>query len=114
RISLPTVLLQENIARIKVPWEVCPNCPQPEWITAIAIDPLTGVVLGRGLIDQKGDGEIDLGDFRGKNVLVRVASPDGSTQQAAAIETDGDGDGIPDSRDNCVAVPNKSQTDTDG
>lgn len=33
---------------------------------------------------------------------------------APATEPDGDGDGIPDSADNCPAVPNPDQTDTDG
>jgi len=112
------VLLQGAIAKIKVPVQpgclTCPPGPKPEWVTAIALDPTTGEVLGRGLIDDNGDGSIDLGAFQGKNVLVRVASPDGATTQAAAEETDTDGDGIPDSRDNCILVPNKDQLDTDG
>ncbi|MDO9236845.1 MAG: C25 family cysteine peptidase [Aquabacterium sp.] len=118
KFSIPSVLLQGAIAKIKVPIDPgCLTCPpnllRPEWITAIAINPTTGEVLGRGLIDEKGDGSVDLGDFRGNNVLIRVASPDGATTQAAAIETDTDGDGIPDSRDNCALVPNKTQLDTD-
>jgi hypothetical protein len=119
KFAVPSVILQGNIAKIKVPSQPgCLTCPpnlaKPEWITAIAMNPKTGEVLGRGLVDENGDGSIDLGDFKGSNVLVRVASPDGATTQAAAIETDTDGDGIPDSRDNCILVPNKDQLDSDG
>ncbi|MFT3858450.1 MAG: C25 family cysteine peptidase [Aquabacterium sp.] len=120
KISIPQIFLEGVTVKIKVPWEpVCLTCPperiaKPEWITAIALDPKTGAILGRGLIDDKGEGSIDLGDVKPENVIVRVGSPDGTTQQAAAIETDSDGDGVPDSRDNCVLVPNKSQLDTDG
>lgn len=119
KFTIPIVVLQSNLAKIKVGVQPgCLTCPpelaSPEWVTAIAMDPSTGAVLGRGLIDGNGEGTIDLGDFKGKNVLVRVASPDGSVSQAAAIETDTDGDGVPDSRDNCVAVPNPTQLDTDG
>ena len=119
KFSLPIITLQGNIAKVKVPSQPgCLTCPpnlgKPEWITAIAIDPATGGAIGRGLIDDNGDGSIDLGDFKGNNVWIRVGSPDGATTQAAAIETDSDGDGIPDSRDNCILVPNKDQLDTDG
>jgi hypothetical protein len=119
KFSLPSVILQGHIAQVKVPWDKgCLTCPpnlaKPEWITAIAIDPATGGVIGRGLVDDNGDGSIDLGDFKGDNVWVRVGSPDGATTQAAAIETDSDGDGVPDSRDNCIYVPNREQLDTDG
>jgi hypothetical protein len=118
KFGIPVVILQGAIAKIKVPVQpgclTCPPGPKPEWVTAIAMDPLSGEVLGRGLIDDNGEGSIDLGAFQGKNVLVRVASPDGATTQAAAQETDTDGDGIPDSRDNCIFVPNKDQLDTDG
>jgi hypothetical protein len=119
KFGLVSVLLQENIVKLKVPFEpVCLTCPperfKPEWITAIAINPATGEILGRGLIDDNGEGSIDLGEFTGKNVLIRVGSPDGATTQAAAIETDSDGDGVPDSRDNCAKVANKTQVDTDG
>ncbi|HEX5355562.1 MAG TPA: C25 family cysteine peptidase [Aquabacterium sp.] len=119
KFSIPIITLESNLARIKVPFQpgclTCPpNMPKPEWITAIAIDPLTGGTVGRGLIDDNGNGSIDLGDFKGNNVWIRVGSPDGATTQAASTETDSDGDGIPDSRDNCIYVPNKSQLDTDG
>lgn len=118
KFGLPFVALQGNIVKLKVPIDTgCLTCPperiRPEWITAIAMDPATREVIGRGLIDDQGEGSIDLGDFTGKNVLVRVGSPDGATSQVAAVETDADGDSVPDSRDNCIAVPNKAQTDSD-
>lgn len=119
KFSIPIITLESNLAKIKVPFQPgCLTCPpnlaKPEWITAIAIDPLTGGTVGRGLIDDNGNGSIDLGDFKGNNVWVRVGSPDGATTQAAATEADTDGDGVPDSRDNCILVPNREQLDTDG
>jgi len=120
KFGFPFVALEGKLAKIKVPVQPgCLTCPpeleSPEWVTVVAFDPKTRLELGRGLINADGVGEIDLGDdFKGDNVLVRVASPDGSTTQAAAKETDTDGDGVPDSRDNCVAVSNKEQLDTDG
>ena len=118
KFGRPSVFLQGNIATIKVPVQpgclTCPpELPKPEWITVVAFDPKTGQELGRGLLDDNGSGQIDLGEFSGENVMVRVASPDGSSSQAAVKETDADGDGIPDSSDNCTLVPNKTQVDTD-
>ncbi|MDO9006363.1 MAG: C25 family cysteine peptidase [Aquabacterium sp.] len=120
KFGLPFVALEKTLVKIKVPVQPgCLTCPpelaSPEWITVVAFDPKTGLELGRGLINGDGVGEIDLGDdFKGDNVMVRVASPDGASTQAAAKETDSDSDTVPDSRDNCVAVPNKEQQDTDG
>lgn len=115
KFGLPWITLKASIATIKVPVEPgCRTCPPPEWITAVAYDPRTGLELGRGIVDTEGNGSIDLGDFKGDNVVVRVASPDGASAQAAVKETDTDGDGVPDSRDNCVGVANKEQQDTDG
>ncbi|MES2091161.1 MAG: C25 family cysteine peptidase [Pseudomonadota bacterium] len=119
KFGIPVVVLQGNIAKIKVPVQpgclTCPpELPKPEWITVVAFDPKSGLELGRALVDDNGDGQIDLGEFKGDNVMVRVASPDGASIQAAAQETDTDGDGIPDSRDNCTLVSNKDQKDTDG
>jgi len=82
-------------------------------ITAVLINPKTGEVIGRGLIDAQGNATIDLNGFTG-NFLVRVGSGDGVTQQAALVETDADDDGVPDSRDNCVNVKNADQRDSDG
>ncbi|MBC7699133.1 MAG: thrombospondin type 3 repeat-containing protein [Massilia sp.] len=116
----PIFTLEQTLVKIKVPVQPgCLTCPPelvpPEWVTVVAFEPKTGLELGRGLLNADGVGEIDLGDgFKGDNVLVRVASPDGASTQAAVIETDSDGDGVPDSSDNCVAVPNKEQQDTDG
>lgn len=112
------VAVEGSLARIKVPVQPgCLTCPpelaRPEWITAVAFDPKTGRELGRGLLSDDGAGTIDLGDWKG-DILVRVASPDGASAQAASKEVDSDGDGVFDSRDNCVAVPNKEQMDTDG
>jgi hypothetical protein len=117
--SIPSVLLQGQLAQIKVPVKLgCLTCPPeqggPEWVTAVALDPATGATLGRSLVSPEGTATIDLGKFTGKNVWVRIGSPDGSSTQAAAIETDTDKDGVPDSRDNCSAIPNPSQLDTDG
>ncbi|HIV71908.1 MAG TPA: thrombospondin type 3 repeat-containing protein [Candidatus Aquabacterium excrementipullorum] len=115
KISFPWVTIKGALATVKVNIEpVCRDCPPPEWISAVAFDPKTGAELGRGIVDNEGNGTIDLGDFKGDNVVVRVASPDGSTTQAAVTETDTDGDGVPDSRDNCILVANKDQLDTDG
>lgn len=105
-----------NKARINVPIE-CLNCPtgnaRPELITAVAFDPESGRLIGRALINSDGNGEIDLGNWRG-NFWVRVGSGDGRSQQAARDETDTDGDGVPDSRDNCVLKANANQRDSDG
>ena len=120
KFSLPIFTLEKTLVKIKVPVQpgclTCPpELPQPEWVTVVAFEPKTGVELGRTLLNVDGVGEIDLCDgFKGDNVLVRVASPDGASTQAAIKETDSDGDTVPDSRDNCVAVPNKEQQDTDG
>jgi hypothetical protein len=117
--AIPSVFLKGQQAVIQVPIQNgCLTCPPekggPEWVTAVAIDPATGGVLGRGLVNTDGAATIDLGKFTGDNVWVRIASPDGSSTQAAAVDKDSDGDGVPDSRDNCILVPNKDQTDTDG
>ena len=106
--------LQERVF-IKVPVQ-CLSCPKPEFpelITAVLTEPISGRVLGRTVIDNEGNGSVDLGGFKG-NFWVRVGSGDGRSQQAALQETDTDGDGIPDSRDNCISVPNANQKDSDG
>ncbi len=117
--SFPTITVSEvrGTAFINVPRQPCTGCPQnlpgPEMVTAVAIDPASGRVLGRTLINVDGNGSIALGNFTG-NFIVRVASGDGTSQQAALLETDADRDGIPDSRDNCSAVANADQRDADG
>jgi hypothetical protein len=117
--AVPIVSIEGRIAKVRVPIKQgCLTCPPeqggPEWVTAVALDPATGQQIGRTLLNEKGEGSIDLAKFIGNNVWVRIASPDGSAAQAAAIEKDSDGDGIPDSQDNCILVPNKDQLDTDG
>jgi hypothetical protein len=120
KFGLPIFTLEKTLVKIKVPVEPgCKTCPpelfNPEWVTVVAFDPKTRLELGRGVLNVDGVGEIDLGEgFKGDNVLVRVASPDGASTQAAVKETDTDGDGVPDSRDNCIAVSNKDQLDIDG
>ena len=117
KFGIPWVSVKGALATIRVPVEPgCRTCPQvlPEWVAVVVFDPKSGRELGRGLLNADGTGTVDLGDWDGGNVLVRVSSPDGATTQAAAEETDTDGDGVPDSRDNCVAVVNKDQLDTDG
>ena len=74
----------------------------PEMVTVVAIDPKTGRQVGRTLLNADGNGSIDLGGFTG-NFIVRVASGEAPSQRALE-ETDTDGDGIPDSRDNCINV----------
>lgn len=118
KFGVINVVLEASIARIRVPIQPgCLTCPpelqRPEWITAVVFDPKTGRELARGLLNQDGIGSIDLGGWKG-DVLVRVASPDGASAQAASKETDADGDGVPDSQDNCLAVANKTQLDSDG
>jgi hypothetical protein len=119
RLSKPWVLppfkfelVRERVI-IKLPPEPCLNCPRPEWLAAVAFEPKTGQIIGRTLLDDGGNGEIDLGGYKGP-VWVRVSSPDGNAMQAADREEDSDGDGVPDSRDNCIAVPNRDQLDSDG
>ncbi|MEY4763459.1 MAG: hypothetical protein RI907_132 [Pseudomonadota bacterium] len=118
KFLLPSVFLQGQTAIIKLPVTGCLTCPPekggPEWVSIVVLDPATGAVIGRGLPNSDGMASIDLGSFKGDNVWVRVSSPDGTTTQAAAKEVDTDGDGIPDSRDNCTLVPNAKQEDTDG
>lgn len=112
-IGILKQLLNVIQIQIPIPEPPCLSCPRPELITAVAIDPVSGRLLGRTLIDDNGNGAIDVGNFRG-NVWVRVASPDGATTQAAVNETDEDGDAVPDSRDNCTKVSNRNQLDSDG
>ena len=106
----------QGVAQIRVPVQ-CLSCPpaalRPELITIVAFDPQTGRQIGRGLLDEEGNGNIDLKGWN-SNFWVRVGSGDGRSQQAALTEVDTDGDGIPDSRDNCVAVKNADQRDSDG
>jgi len=117
--NLSTVNLSvlRGTAFINVARQPCLGCPQnmapPEMVTAVAIDPSNGRLIGRTLINADGNGSIDLGGFGG-NFIVRVASADGTSQQVARTETDTDGDGVPDSRDNCTLVPNPDQRDSDG
>lgn len=115
RFAVLDIAVLEGIAVLKlpIPEPPCRGCPFPELITAVAIDPKTGRAIGRTLIDDKGNGEIDLGGFKG-NFWVRVGSPDGISTQAALDETDTDRDGVPDSRDNCINVANPGQIDSDG
>lgn len=118
RISILNLQLVQGLARIRTRLDpVCLTCPpeflqRPDFITAVALDPRTGRIVGRGLLDAEGNADIDLGNHDGP-VWVRVASPDGVTTQAATQEQDTDNDGVPDSRDNCVLVKNADQLDSD-
>jgi len=115
--ALPTLTLRDGRLEVHVERQPCPSCPTtappPEMVTAVAFDPTTGARVGRTLIDANGNGVIDLAGHS-SNVVVRIGSGDGVSQQAAPRESDRDGDGVPDSRDNCVAVPNADQRDSDG
>lgn len=112
-----TLAVRAGAVAIAAPRQPCIGCPQllaePEMVSAVAIDPATRRMIGRTLLSAEGNGSIPLGSHSG-NVLVRVTSPDGQTQQAALNETDSDGDGFPDSRDNCINVSNPDQRDSDG
>jgi Dockerin type I domain/Thrombospondin type 3 repeat len=63
--------------------------------------------------DAAGNASIDLGDNPLKNVIVRAAAGEGTADQVASLEIDTDGDGVADSRDNCIGVKNANQRDTD-
>ncbi|EHR69119.1 dockerin-like protein [Burkholderiales bacterium JOSHI_001] len=117
RFPVLNITVELNQAVIKAP-PVCLSCPKgvvldPELVTAVAFDPKTGRQVGRTLLDADGNGRIDLGGFS-DNFIVRVGSGDGASQQAALVEADSDGDGVPDSRDNCIDVANANQRDSDG
>ncbi len=113
QLVITNVLLQAQAVKVNARFTAGERGNE-DWISAVAFDAKTGAELGRGLINADGVGNIDLGDSKPDNVVVRVASADGSSAQAAAKEVDTDGDGIPDSRDNCTLVPNKDQHDADG
>jgi len=121
RTGEPTVLTLSsmrqvaNLVEIAITATPCAQCPEPEvpdFIPVIVIDPLSGRVLGRNVLDRTGRTQVDIGNFRGRFV-VRVSSPDGTTIQASNDETDTDRDGVPDSSDNCTAVANGDQKDSD-
>ncbi len=112
-LSISSVLLRGNFAQIKVNQVSKNSLLDDEWLTAIALDAKTGEEIGRGVVNVDGVAQIDLGDKKPENIWVRVASTDGAATQAAAIETDTDGDGVPDSRDNCTQVKNPDQKDSD-
>jgi hypothetical protein len=114
--SVVNISVQAGLARVNVPIQclTCPpDTPGPELVTVVLVDPASGRLIGRGALDRGGNASIDLGGYTG-NFVARVASVDGRSQQAALVETDRDGDGIPDSRDNCIAVRNADQRDSDG
>jgi hypothetical protein len=119
QLTIGNIVVLNAVARVPVRFEpICLTCPpeflrKPEFVTAVAFDPASGKVLGRALVDDQGQVEIPLGNHQGP-VWVRVASPDGVAAQAADRDTDTDGDGVPDSQDNCIHVPNPDQRDTDG
>jgi hypothetical protein len=112
-LSISNVALRGNLALINVKQTSKTAILDDEWITAIALDAKTGEEIGRGVVNAEGVAQIDLGDNKPENIWVRVASTDGAATQAAAVETDTDGDGVPDSRDNCILVPNPDQKDSD-
>ena len=94
------------------PCSVCDQTAKAPPVPVVVTDPLTGRVLGRGLLDAGGRASIDIGAFDGR-VVVRLSDSDGGVAQASPEETDTDGDGVPDSRDNCTAVANANQKDSD-
>jgi hypothetical protein len=101
-----------NVQATLRPCTVCDQTAKAPPVPVVATDPLTGRVLGRALLDAGGRASIDIGNFDGR-VLVRLSDSDGGITQAATDEIDTDGDGVPDSRDNCINVANPNQKDSD-
>jgi hypothetical protein len=112
-LSISSVALRGNLALINIKQISKTTILDDEWITAIALDAKTGEEIGRSVVNADGVAQIDLGANKPENIWVRVASTDGAATQAAAVETDTDGDGVPDSRDNCTQVKNPDQKDSD-
>lgn len=114
KLPILEIALEASIVRLKVdPTPPCLSCPFPESVFAIVTNPKTGEVVGRGVVNEAGEASVDVGDYRG-NIIVKVSSPDGGGTQKGLPEIDTDKDGIPDSQDNCVLVPNPKQEDSDG
>ncbi len=113
RFLLPALQQVGGTLQVSVARQPCPECTEPEMVTASVIDPLTGRLIGRALVDESGLARIPLNGFSGR-FIVRVQSQDGNVVQASNIETDTDNDGVPDSRDNCLASANPTQRDSDG
>jgi len=114
KLPILSLAREATAVRIKVdPNPPCLSCPFPEYVFAVVTNPKTGEVVGRGIVDQSGDASVDVGDYQG-DILVKVSSPDGGGAQQGLPELDTDGDGVPDSQDNCALVKNPKQGDSDG
>lgn len=115
---LVNVLVQivDGTAVVRGSLKPCARCLPEEvnrFVPVVAFDPESGREIGRGALDDSGFARIPLNGYKGK-LWFRLSGPDGDTVQLAAKEVDSDGDGVPDSRDNCIAVPNPDQRDSDG
>ncbi len=79
-----------DTAFINVPRQPCVGCPQnmapPEMVTAVAIDPANGRVIGRTLINVDGNGSIALGGHVG-NFTLRVGSGDGTVNNDGFVNS---------------------------
>jgi hypothetical protein len=111
-VFIQRIQLEGRILRVQLKPNDRP-VPEGDWVTLVALDPDKGTVVGRGVADAGGNASIDLGDNPPKNVIVRAAAGEGTADQVATNEVDTDGDGVVDSRDNCTAVKNANQRDTD-
>lgn len=105
-----------DAAIVRATLKPCERCLPEEvnrFVPVVAFDPESGREIGRSVLDDTGNASIPLNGYRGK-LWFRLSGTDGATTQAALDETDTDGDGIPDSRDNCTDTANANQRDSDG
>ena len=98
----------------KRPCLLCPpDLPAPGMVTVVAIDPKTGRQVGLHPTQCRWQRRHRPGRLHRQLHRPRGLGR-GASSQRALEETDTDGDGIPDSRDNCINVRDPDQRDSDG